>query len=68
MRQLVQPRHVAERAPVLVPRRKVVADDAGEDEGGKACACTSSASPGAGLLLLVGGLGLTRRRRRQLRG
>lgn len=37
----------------------------GEDgqDGEKACACDSTSSPGAGLLLVLGALGLTRRRR-----
>lgn len=38
-------------------------DDAGQDGGDKACACTSDPTPGAGALLLLGALGLTRRRR-----
>ncbi len=37
--------------------------DAGEDDGEKACACTSAPSPGAGTLLILAALGLTRRRR-----
>ena len=38
-------------------------DDAGEDAGDKACACNSAPSPDAGLLLVLGAIGLTRRRR-----
>lgn len=37
--------------------------DSGGQDGDKGCACDASPGPGAGLLLVIGALGLTRRRR-----